>query len=57
VAEEPEGEDGAVGAEGDVDEEELQPQMVKIKATDRVAVRMVIEPPITAQCAVRKETG
>ena len=58
MAEEPEGEgEVAVGVEGDVGEEELQPQMVKIKATDRVAVRTGIGPPVTAQCAVRNETG
>jgi hypothetical protein len=36
----------AVGVEGDVGEEELQPLMVQIKTTDRVAVRVVIGPPV-----------
>jgi hypothetical protein len=46
VAEEPgDVDDVAVGVEGDVGDEEPQPQTVKIKATDTVAVRMVIGPP------------
>jgi hypothetical protein len=35
----------AIGVVGDVGDEEPQPQMLKIKTTDKVAVRMVIGPP------------